>query len=167
MYSKPLEGPDTEWWAIYCSTSSHWFLHPHCDHVTFLDLQDNNIILVRWFIIGGETERACTADLMFCNGTQTTDDSRICHCSLFHQHGKQNFVQPFLRSRKLLYSYTHAWTKIHNEVMSWISGAYECHYAWSLPEANSTTVHDLTASPVSSLPLSLMVCSHNHRHGVR
>ena len=29
------------------------------------------------------------------------------------------------------YGYTHAWTKFHNEVMSWTSGAYECHYAWS------------------------------------
>jgi len=27
------------------------------------------------------------------------------------------------------YAYTHAWTKLHNEVMSWVSGAYECHYA--------------------------------------
>ena len=49
------------------------------------------------------------------------DNSRICHCLLFHEHGKQNFVQPFRLSRKLLH-YTHAWTKLHNEVMSWISG---------------------------------------------
>ena len=28
-------------------------------------------------------------------------------------------------------------------VMSWISKAYECHYAWPLPEANATTVRDL------------------------
>ena len=49
---------------------------------------------------------------------------RICHCLLFHEHGKQNFVQPFLWSRKLL-RYTHAWTKLHtDEVMSWISGAW-------------------------------------------
>ena len=27
-----------------------------------------------------------------------------------------------------------------NKFMSWISGAYECHYAWPLPEANATTV---------------------------
>ena len=36
------------------------------------------------------------------------------------------------------YGYTQAWTKLHNKVMSWISGAYECHYAWSLPEVNWT-----------------------------
>ena len=52
--------------------------------------------------------------LMFCHGTQIMDNSRICHCLLIHEHGKQNFVQPFRLSRKLL-RYTHAWTKLHNE----------------------------------------------------
>ena len=55
--------------------------------------------------------------LMFCHGTQIMDNSRICHCLLFHEHVKQNFVQPFRLSRKLL-RYTHAWTKLHNEVLS-------------------------------------------------
>ena len=27
------------------------------------------------------------ADLMFCLGTQVMDNSRICHCLLFHEHG--------------------------------------------------------------------------------
>ena len=64
---------------------------------------------------------------MFCHsGTQTMDNSRICHCLLFHEHGKQNFVQPLLWSRKLL-RYTHTWTKLHNEVMSWMSCTYVCH----------------------------------------
>ena len=93
-----------------------------------------------------------------CHGTQITDNSRICHCLLFHEHGKQNFMQQFHLSRKLL-RYTHTWTKLHNNVMSWISGAYECHYAWSLPEVNATTVCDLTVLSVGSLPLSVMVCS--------
>ena len=66
---------------------------------------------------GGKPEQACIADLMFCHGTQIMDNSRICHCLLFHEHGKQNFVQPFRLSRKLL-RYTHAWTKLHNEVVS-------------------------------------------------
>ena len=57
---------------------------------------------------------------MFCHGTQIIDNSRICHCLLFHEHGKQNFVQPFRRLRKLL-RYTHSWTKLH-KFMSWISG---------------------------------------------
>ena len=116
-----------------------------------------HIWLVRWFFIGGEPERACIA---VCHGTQIKgfmDNSRICHCLLFHEHGKQNFVQPFRLPRKLL-RYTHAWTKLHNKVMSWISGAYECH-AWPLPEANSTTVCDLTVPSVGSLPLSVMVRS--------
>jgi len=37
---------------------------------------------------GGEPERACIADLMFCHGTQIMDNSRICYCLLFHEHGK-------------------------------------------------------------------------------
>ena len=40
-----------------------------------------------------------------------------------------------------------------------LHGAYECHYAWLLPEANSTTVRNLTVPSVSSLPLSVMVRS--------
>ena len=36
---------------------------------------------------------------MFCHGTQTIDNSRTC--LLFHEHGKQNFMQPFFLSRKL------------------------------------------------------------------
>ena len=35
----------------------------------------------------------------------------------------------------------------------------ECHYAWPLPEANATTVYDLTVLSLSSLPLSIMVRS--------
>ena len=60
------------------------------------------------------------------------------------------------------YSATHtkgAWTKLHNKVMSWISGTYECQYAWPLPEADAATVRDLTVPSVSSLPLSVMVRS--------
>ena len=55
--------------------------------------------------------------LLVRHGTQTIDNSRICHCLLFGECGKQNFVQPFLRSRKLL-RYTRAWTKLHNVVMT-------------------------------------------------
>ena len=80
-------------------------------------------------------------------------NSRSCHCLLFYEHGKQNFMQQFHLSRKLL-RYTHAWTKLHNNVMSWISGAYECRYAWPLPEVNATTVCDITVPSLSSLPLS-------------
>ena len=88
---------------------------------------------------GDEQEWPCIADLMFCHGTQTTDSSKICHCLLFHEHVKQNFMQSFIRWRKLLWLHPRL-TKLHNEVTSWISGAYECHYAWPLPKANSTTV---------------------------
>ena len=48
----------------------------------------------------------CIADLMFCHSTQTMENSRFCHCLLFLEHGKQNFVQPFLQSRKLLQLHT-------------------------------------------------------------
>ena len=36
--------------------------------------------------------KQCIADLMFCHGPQTIHDSRICHCLLFHEQGKQNFM---------------------------------------------------------------------------
>ena len=32
---------------------------------------------------GGEPERACIADLIFCHGIQTMDSSKICHCRCF------------------------------------------------------------------------------------
>ena len=57
---------------------------------------------------------------LFCHGTETIGYSRICHCLLFHEYSKQNSVQPFLRLRKLL-RYTHAWTKLHNVVMTWMN----------------------------------------------
>ena len=69
--------------------------------------------------------------LMFCHGTQIMDNSRIFHCLLFHEHGKLNL-----------------WRRL-----------YEYHYAWPLPEANVTTMGDLTVPSVSSLPLSVMVRS--------
>ena len=37
---------------------------------------------------------------------------------------------------------THTWTKLHTEVLSWISSLCD-DYAWTFPEANSTTVCDL------------------------
>ena len=40
-----------------------------------------------------------------------------------------------------------------------ITGTYECHYAWPLPEANTITVRDLMVLSVSSPPLSVMVAS--------
>ena len=36
-----------------------------------------------------------TIILMFCRGTQTMDNNRICHWLLFHEHGKQNFGSHF------------------------------------------------------------------------
>ena len=36
-----------------------------------------------------------------------------------------------------------AWTELHTEVKRWISYAYECQLCMHLPEANSTTVHDM------------------------
>ena len=70
-------------------------------------------LLVRWFIIEGWAWASihCWFNVLSC--TQTMDDSRICHCLLFHEHGKQNFMQPFLRSTKLL-RWTHAWTNFTN-----------------------------------------------------
>ena len=46
-------------------------------------------LLVRWFIIEGWAWASihCWFNVLSC--TQTMDDSRICHCLLFHEHGKQ------------------------------------------------------------------------------
>ena len=38
--------------------------------------------------------------LLFCHGTQTTDYSKICHCLLFHEHGKQNFMGDYKHSTR-------------------------------------------------------------------
>ena len=54
---------------------------------------------------------------------------------------KQTSCSHFACQGSYYATHTH-WTKHHNEVMSWISGVYECHYAWPLPEANVTTVRD-------------------------
>ena len=65
-------------------------------------------------------------------------------CSMIMVIGiEQNFVQSFLRGQGNYHDYTHAWTKLRNEVVSWIFGAlYACrHYA-----ANSTTLRNLTVS---------------------
>ena len=91
----------------------------------------------------------------------------ICHCLLFHEHGKQNFVQPQVQSlvKEVTIHYTPAWTKLYNEVMSWISGTNECHYAWPLLETNQSTVCDLTIHSVSSHPSSVTVHSRIQRIG--
>ena len=31
-------------------------------------------------------------------------------------------------SQRSYYDFTYPWSKFHNEVMSWIAGAFECHY---------------------------------------
>ena len=83
---------------------------------------------------------------MFRHSTQTLGFVTVC-CSMSIV-SKTSYSHKFsLRSRKLL-RYTHAWTKLHTEVMSWTSGTYKCHYAWPLPETNSSTVRDLTIHSV-------------------
>ena len=53
------------------------------------------------------SEHACIADLMFCHGTQTMDNSRICHCLLFHEHGKQKLHGAISLVKKASYYATH------------------------------------------------------------
>ena len=98
---------------------------------------------------GGEPEGA----MHCCHVTQAMDNSRICHRLLFHEHGKQNFVQPYLASMKVLRLHTR-FIKLHTEVMSWISRVYECRLCMDLPEYYAWFVLS-----VSSLPSSVMVCS--------
>ena len=79
------------------------------------------------------------------------DNSRICHCLLFHEYRKQNFVQPLLGSMKLHYGYTHTLTKLHNKSWAESLALMSSHYAWPLPE-QTITVCDLTVTSVSSVP---------------
>ena len=69
-------------------------------------------------------------------------NSRICNCLLFHERGKQNFVQPFLRLMKLLRLHT----RFNTEVMSWISRAYECQLCMDLLEYSVWFVYCLWAA---------------------
>ena len=67
-------------------------LHIGCLAMPNTNVQDHSPgrdILVRWFIIGWAWV-SC-----FCHGTQTMDNSRICHCLLFHEHGKQTLCSHF------------------------------------------------------------------------
>ena len=72
-------------------------------------------------------------------------------CCSMSMVAKQNFMQPFLRSMKLL-RYTHTWTK-----KSWAESLALMHdviimvLTWS---KLNYTVRDLTVPSVSSLPLS-------------
>ena len=52
-------------------------------------------LVVRWLSLGGEPERACIADLIFCQSTQIMDNFRVCHCLLFHEQGKQTSCSLF------------------------------------------------------------------------
>ena len=42
-----------------------------------------------------------------CYGTQAMDNSRICHCLLFHERGKQYFVLSHFFSQWSYWGYTH------------------------------------------------------------
>jgi len=46
--------------------------------------------------------QACIADVMFCYGTQTMDNSRTCHCLLFHEHGKQKILCAYWDKSKII-----------------------------------------------------------------
>ena len=51
---------------------------------------------------------------------------------------------------------THAWTKLHAQIMSWVSGIYKCCLCMVLTLSTSTTV-------VSSLLLKVSSCT-NHKY---
>ena len=115
-------------------------------------------LLVRWFIIGGQAWASthCWFNVLSC--TQTMDNSRIRHCLLFHEHGKQKLHASIFPVNEATIYATHTlglnFTNCH-DLNLW----HLCHYLWSLPEANSTTVRDLTVPSVRSLSSSVMICS--------
>ena len=55
-----------------------------------------------------------------------------CHCLLFHVSVVSKTLCIHFSGQGSHYGYTHAWTKLHNEVMSWISGSYRCFSGFSV-----------------------------------
>ena len=54
------------------------------------------------------------------------------HCLLFHVSVVSKTSCIHFSGQGSHYGYTHAWTKLHNEVMSWISGSYRCFSGFSV-----------------------------------
>ena len=75
----------------------HWEIK--CELSTATIVHNTKVLPVRcfyhWGGEGGKPEWACIADLIFCHGRKIMDNSRICHCLLFNEHGEQNLEQPF------------------------------------------------------------------------
>jgi len=80
------------------------------------------------------------------------DNSKVCSMSMVL--GKLRAATSLVKEAT-----TAIRTLLNFTMKSWAYGAYECHYAWLLPEVNSTTVRDLTVSSMSSQPLSVTVRS--------
>ena len=99
-------------------TLLHWFVM-HCYIIKFNVQQSCNAELVAYPLMtskmiyhrggGGEPERTCIA-VLSC--TQTMDNSRIGHCLLFHEHGKQKLRAAISPVDEATMLYTHAWTKL-------------------------------------------------------
>ena len=81
--------------------------------------------------------------LIFCHGPM--DSSRICHCHCFMSMASKTSCCHF--SGQGSYCSTHTLGQIFTNCLWHLLR----HYSWPLPEANSTTVRDLTAPSVNSL----------------
>ena len=93
--------------------------------------------------LGGEPERAmdCWLNVMAHRPWITAEFVTVC-CSM--SVVSNTLCSHFFGQWSNWGGYTHAFTKLHSEVMSWISCAYECRsVCMDLPEPNSITVHDL------------------------
>ena len=148
-----------ETWYKNISANGKNFTPENCKEVSDYTsgLQFNHTSKMIYHRGGGEPERACIADLIFCHGIQTMDSSKICHCHCFMSIVSKNFMQPFLWSRKLL-RYTHTWTKIHKLSLVLMMSLFMA-LTWS--ELNYCAWSDGTAAPsVSSLDLPVIVRSH-------
>ena len=90
---------------------------------------------------GGEPERAmhCWFNVMAHKPWITAEFVTVC-CSM---SVVSNTLCSHFFGQWSYWGYTHALTKLHTEVMSWISRAHECRLCMDLPEANSTTLRDL------------------------
>ena len=85
------------------------------------------------------------------------DNSRICHRLLFHERGKQYFVQSFLRSNYEATKGTHTLSlNFTLELLGEFLALMSVDYAWTYLKR---TQLQCVICTVSSLPLSVMVRS--------
>ena len=97
---------------------------------------------------------------MFCRGTQTMDNITagfVTICCFMRMVSKT--LRSHFSSQGSYYGYTHTWTKLHNEIISWISETsdkptYTCVLQCSSTNVGLVQVHPAQLKPVMAKPIS-------------